>query len=218
MENVPSGKRGEILEVISSYVRDRGYPPSVREIADAVGLRSPSTVHAHLATLERDNYLVRDPTKPRALRVCYPTPGDLQPESPKPYGENHLRPVVHVPLVGQVAAGLGVIAQENVEDVFPLPADWTGSGTLFMLRVRGDSMIDDGILDGDYVVARQQPDAEIGDVVVAGINDEEATVKRYKTRRGKIVLVPANERFEPMILSPDEVTIYGKVVAVLRRL
>jgi len=128
------------------------------------------------------------------------------------------RPVRHVPLLGDVAAGTGVLASENVEELLPLPEDFTGTGSVFMLRVRGDSMIDAGIFDGDYVVVRQQPEADNGDVVVAGIPDDEATVKTFSRRRGKVVLTPANSTMSPMEFSGDDVTIYGKVVTVLRRL
>ncbi|HMK11701.1 MAG TPA: transcriptional repressor LexA, partial [Acidimicrobiales bacterium] len=128
------------------------------------------------------------------------------------------RPARHVPLVGDVAAGTDVLAQENVEELLPLPADFTGDGDLFMLRVRGDSMIDAGILSGDYVVARRQHVARNGDIVVAGIPGEEATVKTYTRRDRQIVLVPANPRLSPMPFDPDDVTIFGKVVTVLRRL
>jgi repressor LexA len=123
-----------------------------------------------------------------------------------------------VPLVGDVAAGTGVLAQDNVEELLPLPEDFTGDGTLFMLRVRGESMIEAGILDGDFVVVRQQADASVGDVVVAGIPGEEATVKTFRKKGSKIVLVPSNSNLEPMVFDPSEVTIYGKVVTVLRRL
>lgn len=206
---VLTGKRREILDFISEQLRTRGYPPSVREIGEAVGLTSSSTVHNHLATLQRQGYLRRDPTKPRAIEVKY---------EPMSGAALASRPVRHVPLVGDVAAGANVLAQENVEELLPLPEDFTGAGQLFMLRVRGDSMIDAGILDGDFVVVRSQPEAEPKDIVVAGIADEEATIKTY-TRRGKqIVLVPANPRLEPISYHPSEVTIFGKVVTVLRRL
>jgi repressor LexA len=204
-----TGKRLEILEFIAESLRERGYPPSVREIGEAVGLASSSTVHAHLAVLQREGYLRRDPTKPRAIEVRY---------DPSSKAAMAARPVRHVPLVGDVAAGTGVIASESVEELLPLPEDFTGTGSLFMLRVRGDSMIDAGILDGDFVVVRQQPDAENGDVVVAGIGGEEATVKHYARRRGKIVLTPANPALSPMELDPAGVELYGKVVTVLRRL
>lgn len=209
MAQVLSAKRKEILDCIAESVRDRGYPPSVREIGEAVGLTSSSTVHAHLAVLQREGYLRRDPTKPRAIEVCYDPASKVIVES---------RPVRHVPVVGDVAAGSGVLAQENVEELLPLPEDFTGTGTLFMLRVRGDSMIGVGIFDGDYVVVRQQPDAENGDVVVAGVGGDEATVKTFSRRGGKVVLSPANERLDPMTLDPSEVVVFGKVVTVLRRL
>ena len=208
-ETEPTGKRREILDFISSQVSDRGYPPSVREIGEAVGLASSSTVHTHLQTLHRQGFLRRDPTKPRAIEVRY----DALSATPV-----ERRPARHVPLIGDVAAGTGVLAQDNVEELLPLPADFTGDGTLFMLRVRGESMIDAGILDGDFVVVRQQEEANSGDVVVAGIPGEEATVKTLQKKGASVVLVPANARFEPMVFSPDEVTIYGKVVTVLRRL
>jgi repressor LexA len=204
-----AGKRRRILEFIAERIRDHGYPPSVREIGEAVGLTSSSTVHAHLKVLQREGYLERDAEKPRAIVVNFePSTGAVM----------RARPAVHVPLVGDVAAGTGVLAEESVEEVLPLPADFTGSGELFMLRVRGDSMIEAGILADDYVVVRRQPDAEPGEIVVAGIPDEEATVKVFKRRRGKVVLVPANARLSEMEFRPDEVTIYGRVVTVLRRL
>jgi len=204
-----TGKRLEILDFIDRTQRERGYPPSVREICDAVGLTSTSTVHAHLATLQKQGFLRRDPTKPRAIEVRYdPSSGTAL----------ERRPVHHVPLVGDVAAGTDVLAQENIEELYPLPEDFTGSGQLFMLRVRGDSMIDVGILDGDHVVVRQQPEADKGDVVVAGIPGEEATVKTYSRKGGKVVLTPANPRLAPMEFDADQVTIFGKVVTVLRRM
>ena len=206
---VLTGKRREILDFIADQLRERGFPPSVREIGEAVGLTSSSTVHAHLATLQRQGYLQRDPTKPRAIEVRY---------DPASGAAMARRPTQHVPLVGDVAAGTDVLAQQNVEELLPLPADFTGSGTLFMLRVRGSSMIDAGILDGDYVVVRQQGEARKGDVVVAGIPGEEATVKTYARKGAKVVLTPANAAMAPMELDPRDVTIYGKVVTVLRRL
>src|SRR5437867_2720548 len=199
----------EILDFIEAQMRRRGYPPSVREIGAAVGLTSTSTVHAHLATLQRLGYLRRDPTKPRAIEVRY---------DPSSGAAAERRPVRHVPLVGDVAAGTDVLAQENIEELLPIPADFTGEGQLFMLRVRGDSMIEDGILDGDYVVVRQQPRAEKGDIVVAGIPGEEATVKKWSRRGNKVTLLPANSRLSPMEYDAADVTIFGKVISVLRRL
>jgi repressor LexA len=209
MAQVLSTKRKQILDCISESVRDRGYPPSVREIGESVGLTSSSTVHAHLAVLQREGYLRRDPTKPRAIEVCYDPSSKVIMDA---------RPIRHVPLVGDVAAGTGVLAQENVEELYPLPEDFTGTGTLFMLRVTGDSMIDAGIHEGDFVVVRQQAEAQRGDIVVAGIPDDEATVKSYGTKDGKVVLTPANTRLSPMVFDPSEVTVFGKVVTVMRRL
>ncbi len=206
---VLTARRREILEVIEANLRERGYPPSVREIGEAVGLTSPSTVHNHLATLQRLGYLRRDPTKPRAIEVRF---------DPASGAAAERRPVRHVPLIGDVAAGTSVLAQENVEEVMPVPADFTGDGELFMLRVRGDSMIEAGILDGDFVVAHQQPDAVNGEIVVAGLPGEEATVKTFTRTGNRVVLRPANVRLEPMSYSPEEVRIYGRVVTVLRRL
>lgn len=204
-----TGKRREILDFIAAQLRERGYPPSVREIGEAVGLTSSSTVHTHLTTLQRQGYLRRDPTKPRAIEVRYDTNSGAAIER---------RPARHVPLVGEVAAGTDVLAQENVEELLPLPEDFTGDGQLFMLKVRGDSMIDAGILDGDYVVVHQQSEADKGDVVVAGIPGDEATVKTFGRKGTKVVLTPANPRLSPMTFAPSEVQIYGRVVTVLRRL
>ena len=204
-----TGKRREILDFIAAQIRERGFPPSVREIGEAVGLTSSSTVHTHLTTLQRQGFLRRDPTKPRAIEVRYDANSGAAIER---------RPTRHIPLVGEVAAGTDVLAQENVEELLPMPEDFTGDGQVFMLKVRGDSMIEAGILDGDYVVVRQQPEAVKGDVVVAGIPGEEATVKFYGRKGAKVVLTPANARLEPMVFDPSDVTLYGKVVTVLRRL
>src|SRR3954447_21345781 len=204
-----TARQRQIIEVIERHLRERGYPPSVREIGEDVGLTSPSTVHNHLASLQRLRDLRRDPSKPRAIEVRF------DPSSAAPVER---RPVRHVPLVGDVAAGTDVLAQENVEEVLPLPADLTGDGDLFMLRVRGDSMVDAGILDGDFVVARQQDSAEPGEIVVAGIPGDEATVKTFTRKGVKVVLLPANARLSPMVFDPSEVRIFGRVVTVLRRL
>jgi repressor LexA len=204
-----TARQQQVLEFIDDEVRRRGYPPSVREIGEAVGLSSSSTVHAHLGALQDKGYLRRDPTKPRAIEICY------EPDSGAIVDR---RPVRHVPLVGDVAAGTGTLAAENIEETMPLPEDLTGDGQLFMLRVRGESMIDAGIFDRDYVVVRQQETADNGDIVVAGIPGEEATVKTFLSKRGKIILRPANEVLEDMVFDPSEITIYGKVVTVLRKL
>ena len=202
-------RQHQILQYIDDTIRERSYPPSVREIGDAVGLTSPSTVHSHLNTLQRLGYLRRDPTKPRAIEVRWEAGSGAIVDR---------RPVCHVPLVGDVAAGTGVLAKENVEEVMPLPSDLTGEGDLFMVRVRGESMIDAGILDGDFVVARVQQTAHNGDVVVAGIGDDEATVKTFSQDGPAVTLTPANSTMDPMEFPADDVAIYGKVVTVLRKL
>jgi repressor LexA len=204
-----SGKRRQILEFIALQIRERGYPPSVREIGEAVGLTSSSTVHTHLQVLQREGYLLRDPSKPRAITVSF------EPGSGAAMGASR---VVNVPLVGTVAAGTGVLAEENVDEVMPLPEDLTGPGQLFMLKVRGESMINAGIFDGDYVVVRQTSEVHPGEIIVAGIGDDEATVKTLQRRGGKIVLVPSNPSFDEMEFDEDDVDIYGRVVTVLRKL
>jgi repressor LexA len=212
MAEVLSGKRLQILNFIADSQRDRGFPPSVREIGQAVGLASSATVHTHLAVLQREGYLSRDPSKPRAIQVHF---------DPDTSTRLTAAAVHNVPLVGDVAAGTGVLAEENIEELLPMPQQFTGSGPSFMLRVRGDSMVEAGIYDGDYVVVRQQPEADNGDVVVAGIGGGEATVKTFTRRGGKVVLSPANAAYEPMVFdgpASDDVTIFGKVVTVVRQL
>lgn len=204
-------KRRQILEVIEASVRERGFPPSVREIGEAVGLTSSSTVHSHLRTLKEAGFLRIDATKPRAIEVRWHESSDEVVE---------LKPARHVPLLGDVAAGVGVLAQENIEELMPLPEQLTGNGKdpVFMLRVRGESMIEAGILPGDLVVVRQQSTAERNDVVVAGIPGEEATIKTLAAKSPRVVLMPANSSMAPIELQPSEVTIYGKVISVLRQL
>jgi repressor LexA len=202
-------RQQQVLDFIELQMRERGYPPSVREIGEAIGLTSPSTVHAHLNALERMGYIRRDPSKPRAIEVRY---------DPNSGAALERRPARHVPLLGDVAAGTDVLAQENIEELLPVPADFTGEGELFMLRVRGESMIEAGILDGDYVVVRAQPMVNEGDIVVVGIPGDEATVKIFRTTPTHIVLEPANSSMSPMTFSPSDVILYGRVVTVLRRL
>lgn len=208
-DQVLTARQRQILECIDASMREKGYPPSVREIGETVGLGSPSTVHSHLSTLQRLGFLRRDPSKPRAIEVRW---------DPQSGAAVERRPIRHVPLVGEVAAGTDVLAQENVEEVVPVPADLTGDGDLFMLKVRGDSMIDAGILDGDFVVVRAQPEARNGEIVVAGIPGEEATVKTYTRSGDQVVLLPANERLSPMEFAASEVQIFGRVVTVMRKL
>ena len=208
MPDTLTTRQREILDMIISHVNERGYPPSVREIGEAVGLRSPATVKSHLDNLRDAGYLKRDLAKPRAIQVSYEGTGS---------SAEH-RPVRHVPLVGDVAAGTDVLAQGNVEEFVPMPEDLTGQGELFMLRVRGDSMIEAGIFDGDFVVCRHQETAEDNKIVVAGIGDDETTVKTLRRRNGSVVLVPANPEYEEMVFKPDEVQIFGQVVTVMRKL
>lgn len=205
-----SRRQTAILGFIADTLRTRGFPPSVREIGEAVGLTSPSTVHSHLETLQKHGYLRRDPDKPRAIEVRYdPRSGKIADKAS----------VTHVPLIGDVAAGTDVLAQSNVEELMPLPTELTSDGELFMLRVRGDSMIGAGIFDGDFVVVRVQPTAEIGQIVVAGIPGDEGTVKTLRSKSlTEIVLEPHNPALTLMVFRPDEVTIYGRVVTVLRKL
>ena len=197
-----------ILDFIDAQNRERGYPPSVREIGKAVGLTSPSTVHSHLNTLQKLGYLRRDPSKPRAIEVRY---------DPNSGAVIERAAVAHVPLVGDVAAGTDVLAHENVEELMPLPKEFTGEGELYMLRVRGESMINAGIHDGDYVVVCRQDTARNGEIVIAGIPGEEATVKTYQTKDGKVTLLPANDALEPMVYENGEVQVFGRVVTVMRR-
>lgn len=204
-----TARQEQILVFIDQVMRDRGYPPSVREIGEAVGLTSPSTVHSHLATLQKLGCLRRDPTKPRAIEVRYdPASGAVLDRAP----------VRHVPLIGDVAAGTDVLADQNVEELLPLPADLTGDGELFMVRVRGESMINAGIFDGDYVVVRSQPDANAGQIVVAGIPGDEATVKTFDRDGEKVVLRPANDAMDPLVYDAGDVTVFGRVVTVLRKI
>ena len=205
-----TARQQQILEYIRASVDERGYPPSVREIGEAVGLRSPSSVHSQLATLEAGGFLRRDPSRPRAIDVRFDADTELSMPMAAPK---------QVPLVGEIAAGSPILAEERVEDIYPLPKELVGEGTLFMLRVRGESMLQAGVFPGDLVVIRQQPEVEQGDMCAAMIEDE-ATVKFFRrTKSGEIFLDPANEGYEPIPVPRDaESLILGKVVAVLRSL
>lgn len=196
-----SKRQTDILEFIKRVIREKGYPPSVREIGDAVGLMSSSTVHGHLHTIEDKGYIRRDPTKPRAIEIL---------DSSSDPNEKR---TVFVPIIGRVTAGQPILAQENIEDTFPLPMDVVNSDTVFMLRVKGESMIDAGIMDGDLILVRQQKVARNGEIVVAMIG-EEATVKRFYKEKTLIRLQPENPYMEP-IYSQD-VSILGKVIGVFR--
>jgi repressor LexA len=201
-----SKRQEDILAFIKEEVRKKGYPPSVREIGEAVGLASSSTVHGHLARLESKGLIRRDPTKPRAIEIL-----ELD-------NVTELRPnVVNVPLVGKVTAGLPITAIENIEEFFPLPETFgTSEDNLFMLEIMGDSMIEAGILNGDYVVVKQQQTANNGDIVVAMTEDDEATVKRFFKEQSYFRLQPENSSMDPIIV--EQVSILGKVVGVYRQI
>ena len=207
-------RQRRVLEVIRDSIERRGYPPSVREIGEAVGLSSASSVAHQLSVLQKKGWLRRDPNRPRALDVRLPgeTPGETS--APATPAAGDAAAPTYVPLVGRIAAGGPVLAEQAVEDVFPLPRELVGEGTLFMLRVTGDSMVDAAICDGDWVVVRQQPTAENGEIVAAML-DGEATVKTYKRRDGHVWLLPHNPAYEP--IPGDEATVLGRVVTVLRR-
>ena len=211
-------RQRRVLEVIRDSIERRGYPPSVREIGEAVGLSSASSVAHQLSVLQKKGWLRRDPNRPRALDVRLP--GDSVHAAPaaEPAGTGtgiDVPAPTYVPLVGRIAAGGPVLAEQALEDVFPLPRELVGEGTLFMLRVAGDSMVEAAICDGDWVVVRQQPTAENGEIVAAML-DGEATVKTYKRRDGHVWLLPHNPAYEPIL--GDEATILGRVVMVLRRI
>jgi len=230
-------RQRRVLEVIRDSIDRRGYPPSVREIGEAVGLSSASSVAHQLSTLQRKGYLRRDPNRPRALDVRTPeetaddialgaasagatnaianaTPGG-QGGNEDGRGEQRLPRPSYVPVVGRIAAGGPILAEQAIEEVFPLPREIVGEGTLFLLRVVGDSMVDAAICDGDWVVVRQQPNAESGEIVAAMI-DGEATVKTFKRRGGHVWLLPHNSAYEP--IPADEATVLGRVVSVLRKI
>lgn len=196
-------RQKQIYQFIKTTVNEKGYPPSVREIGNAVGLQSSSTVHGHLAKLQEKGYIKRDPTKPRAIEVIT--------EENEQYG-----PVIHVPVLGKVTAGLPITAVENIDEYFPLPEHFTANhnSEIFLLNVVGDSMVEAGIHDGDRVIVRKQNIAHNGDIIVAMTEEDEATVKRFYKENGYYRLQPENSAMEPIIL--DSVTVLGKVVGLFR--
>lgn len=204
-------RQQEIYDFIKSYQREKGYPPSVREMAAAVGLSSPSTVHAHLASLEEHGLIKRDKTKPRALELFNEDGSAVKLASVE---ENPSRGTVTLPLVGRVAAGIPILAEQNVEDSFTLPAEIATDSSSFVLEVHGDSMINAGIFNGDYIIVREQHSAMNGEIVVAMI-DGSATVKTFYKERGRVRLQPENDSMEPIYA--ENPTILGKVVALMRR-
>lgn len=203
MSKLLTAKQQVILDFLKVQIRQKGYPPTVREICDAVGLSSTSTVHAHLETLEKKGYIRRSPTKNRSIEVLE---SDF-------YGNN--RELVSVPIIGQVTAGVPILAEENLDGTFPLPIEYVNNDTVFMLRVKGDSMIEVGIFNKDLILVRQQSTANNGDIVVA-LLDDSATVKTFFKERDRIRLQPANPAFEPIFVR--DVTILGKVTGLFRKL
>ena len=226
-DHVLTWRQRKVLQVIRESVQKRGYPPSMREIGEAVGLTSTSSVSYQLSTLQKKGYLHRDVGRPRTVEVRLPGHPAVRPEPGRPEperGEEEMpdfpgidiasQEAAYVPLVGRIAAGGPILAEQQVEDIFPLPRQLVGEGTLFLLKVAGDSMINAAIADGDWVVVRQQEDAENGEIVAAML-DGEATVKTFKRSDGHAWLIPHNPAYTPIL--GDEATILGRVVAVLRR-
>ncbi len=202
MEERPiSKKQEEILNYIKNEILERGFPPAVREICQAVGLKSTSSVHSHLESLERNGYIRRDPTKPRAIEILDESFNMIR------------REMVNVPIIGTVAAGQPILAEQNIEGYFPIPTEYMPNKQSFMLKVKGQSMINAGILDGDKVLVKQQATAENGDIVVALVDDS-ATVKTYYKENGHYRLQPENDSMDPIIV--DECEILGKVFGVFR--
>lgn len=196
-----TAKQQEILDFIKSEILHKGYPPAVRDICEAVHLKSTSSVHSHLETLEKNGYIRRDPTKPRAIEIIDDTFNLTR------------REVVNVPLIGTVAAGQPILAQENIENYFPIPAEYMPNTDCFMLKVKGESMVNAGIFDGDTILVMSQNTAKNGDMVVALIEDS-ATVKTFYKENGYYRLQPENDSMDPIMV--DEVTILGKVFGVIR--
>lgn len=201
-------RQNEIFEYIKQTVHSKGYPPSVREIGEAVGLASSSTVHGHLSRLEEKGYIKRDPTKPRAIEIVTEQLGETV----------NMESTIHVPVIGKVTAGIPITAVENVEEYFPLPEHFTSThnNDIFILNVVGDSMIEAGILDGDKVIVRSQTIAENGDIIVAMTEDNEATVKRFYKEKTRYRLQPENSTMSPIYL--DQVAVLGKVVGLFREI
>jgi repressor LexA len=205
MAEVLTPMRRQILEFIITCQRERNFPPTIREIGDHVGLKSPATVANHIEVLKNAGYIEKNAQQPRTLTVR------LDVENPAP--DQHIR---HIPFVGDVAAGTGVLAQEVAHELMSIPEQFAGRGNSFVLQVRGESMIEAGILPGDYVVVQRQATANTGEIVVAGFPGDEATVKRYYPQGSRIVLKPENSAMEPMEFDAQEVVLFGRVISVLR--
>jgi repressor LexA len=199
-------RQQEIMDFILKEVKQKGYPPSVREIGEAVGLSSSSSVHAQLEKLEQLGYLRRDPTKPRAIEVLY--------SGSDSYTDRLFKDMINVPIVGAVTAGEPILAEQNIQDYFPIPKDFTRTEDVFMLRVKGESMINAGIFDGDLVIVNRDATANNGEIVVA-LLDDHATVKRFYKEQNHIRLQPENDQYEPIIA--NDVQILGKVIGLVRK-
>jgi repressor LexA len=206
MAEVLTPMRRQILEFIMSCQRERNFPPTIREIGDFVGLKSPATVANHIDVLKAAGYIEKNPQQPRTLTV------HLDTDSPSM--DQHIRVV---PFVGDVAAGTGVLATESAHDLMSIPEQFAGRGDCFMLQVRGDSMVDAGILSGDFVVIERQQEARTGEIVLVGIPGDEATIKRFFPQGSRVVLKPENSSMEPLEFDASEVTVFGRVISVLRR-
>lgn len=205
MAEILTPMRRQILEFIITCQRERSFPPTIREIGDHVGLKSPATVANHITVLKNAGYIEKNAQQPRTLTVRL----DVE----NPIADQHIR---HIPFVGDVAAGTGVLAQELSHELMSIPEQFAGRGDSFVLRVRGESMVDAGILSGDFVVVQRQGSANTGEIVVAGIPGDEATVKRYFPQGARVVLKPENTSMEPMEFDANEVTLFGRVISVLR--
>jgi repressor LexA len=203
-----TARQRKIMEYIISEVQSKGYPPSVREIGEAVGLSSSSTVHAHLEKLEQLGYLRRDPTKPRAIEVLTGGAADER--------IDFYKTMVNVPVVGTVTAGVPILAEQNINDYFPLPRDFTNTAEVFMLKIKGDSMINAGIFDGDLVIVSKQSGGVTNGEIVVALLEDEATVKRFYKEKNQIRLQPENERYEPIYAT--DVKILGKVIGLVRKI
>jgi len=214
MQKRQNEKQQQILDFLNQEVQEKGYPPSVREICSAVGLKSTSTVHSYLSKLERKGLIHKDPTKPRALKVISEDRRNAAVKNIQEYISE--REIANVPIIGKVTAGQPILAVENIEDTFPVPLEMVQNSPAFMLKVRGDSMVEAGILDNDLVLVKQQSTAANGDIVVALIGDE-ATVKTFYRERDHIRLQPQNQYLDPIIVR-DELSILGKVVGVFRKI
>jgi repressor LexA len=201
-------KQKKILDFVNRQVQEKGYPPSVREICKAVGFKSTSTVHAYLSSLEAEGLISKEPAKTRALKVIDESSKNLE-----GYISDH--EIENIPVIGQVTAGQPILAVENIEDTFPVPVQYLENSPSFILRIKGDSMLNAGIIDGDFVIVKQQNTANNGDIVVALIGDE-ATVKTFYRQKDHIVLQPENDAYDPIIVK-DDVSIIGKVIGLFRK-